>query len=96
VALIAAAFFAGFLGMLLWRTHGGDTLEPISGDYLSLRRLAWELFTTWLLPFELVGLLLLVAVVAAYVLARAPQPGEMQAPAETTSSAAEAGEGGAG
>ena len=29
------------------------------------------------LPFELVGLLLLVAVVAAYAMARAPQPGEM-------------------
>ena len=37
--------------------------------------------TTWLLPFEVVGLLLLVAVVAAYVLARAPQPGELAGPA---------------
>jgi NADH-quinone oxidoreductase subunit J len=77
VALIGAAFFAGFLGMLLWRTHGPDVLEPLTPDYLSMNRLAWELFTTWLLPFELVGLLLLVAVVAAYALARAPQPGEM-------------------
>jgi len=76
VALIAAAFFAGFLGMLLWRTHGPDTLEPLQPDFLSIHRLAWELFSTWLLPFELVGLLLLVAVVAAYVLARAPRPEE--------------------
>ncbi|HEV8629591.1 MAG TPA: NADH-quinone oxidoreductase subunit J [Thermoanaerobaculia bacterium] len=77
VALVAAAFFAGFLGMLLWRTHGPDTLEPLTPDYLSIHRLSWELFTTWILPFELVGLLLLVAVVAAYVLARAPRPGEV-------------------
>lgn len=76
-ALIGAAFFAGFLGMLLWRTHGPDTLDPLTPDFLSIHRLSWELFTTWLLPFELVGLLLLVAVVAAYALARAPLPGEM-------------------
>ena len=93
VALVGAAFFAGFLGMLLWRTHGAEPLDPLTTDYLSIRRLAWELFTTWLLPFELVGLLLLVAVVAAYVLARAPQPGELQAPLEP-GAAAEAAEGG--
>jgi NADH-quinone oxidoreductase subunit J len=81
VALIGAAFFAGFLGMLFWRVHGPDTLDPLTPDFLSIHALAWQLFTTWLLPFELVGLLLLVAVVAAYVLARAPQPGEMAAAA---------------
>jgi len=75
VALITSAFFAGFLGMLLWRTNRGLELEPITSEYLSIHRLSWELFSTWLLPFELVGLLLLVAVVAAYVLARpAPPP----------------------
>ncbi len=77
VALVGAAFFAGFLGMLLWRTHKPDVLDPLTPDYLSIHRLSWELFSTWLLPFELVGLLLLVAVVAAYALARAPLPGEM-------------------
>ena len=71
VSLVASAFFAGFLGMLLWRTHGRVQAEPLTEEYLSIRRLAWELFSTWLLPFEIVGLLLLVAVVAAYVLARA-------------------------
>jgi NADH-quinone oxidoreductase subunit J len=76
VSLVAAAFFAGFLGMLLWRTHGTVQIDPLTEDYLSVRRLSWELFTTWLLPFEMVGLLLLVAVVAAYVLARAPRAGE--------------------
>jgi NADH-quinone oxidoreductase subunit J len=86
VALIAAAFFAGFLGMLLWRTHTVDTLSALTPDYLSIHRLSWELFTTWILPFELVGLLLLVAVVAAYVLARAPRPGEMAPAAEPAAS----------
>ena len=99
VALIGAAFFAGFLGMLLWRTHGPDTLDALTPDYLSIHRLSWELFTTWLLPFELVGLLLLVAVVAAYAMARAPQPGEMTPPAQpgvvATAAAAEVADAGA-
>jgi NADH-quinone oxidoreductase subunit J len=80
VSLVAAAFFAGFLGMLLWRTHGPDTLDPLTPDFLSIHRLSWELFSTWLLPFELIGLLLLVAVVAAYVLARAPRADEQIVP----------------
>lgn len=88
VALIGAAFFAGFLGMLLWRTHRPDALPPLTNDYLSIHRLSWELFTTWLLPFELVGLLLLVAVVAAYALAHAPLPGEMKGPAPSEAEAA--------
>ena len=76
VALITSAFFAGFLGMLLWRTNRGAEMEPLTSEYLSIHRLSWELFSTWLLPFELVGLLLLVAVVAAYVLARPAPPAE--------------------
>jgi NADH-quinone oxidoreductase subunit J len=77
-ALVASAFFAGFLGMLLWRNSEGVMPAPLSEDFRSVKRLAWELFTTWLLPFELVGLLLLVAVVAAYVLARTPRDEEQE------------------
>ena len=77
-ALVASAFFAGFLGMLLWRTNRAATAEPLTADFLSVKRLSWELFSTWLLPFELVGLLLLVAVVAAYVLARTPRDQEQE------------------
>jgi NADH:ubiquinone oxidoreductase subunit 6 (subunit J) len=62
--------------MLLWRTNRAATAEPLTADFLSVKRLSWELFSTWLLPFELVGLLLLVAVVAAYVLARPAPPAE--------------------
>ena len=76
VALVTSAFFAGFLGMLLWRTNRGQEVEPLTQEYLSIHRLSWELFSTWLLPFEIVGLLLLVAVVAAYVLARPAPPVE--------------------
>jgi NADH-quinone oxidoreductase subunit J len=76
VALVTSAFFAGFLGMLLWRTNRGTEAEPLTPEYLSIHRLSWEMFSTWLLPFELVGLLLLVAVVAAYVLARPAPPAE--------------------
>jgi NADH-quinone oxidoreductase subunit J len=80
-ALIGSAFFAGFLGMLLWRTNRALEPPPLTAEMLSVKRLAWELFSTWLLPFELVGLLLLVAVVAAYVLARLPR-GEEPAAAD--------------
>ena len=71
-ALIGAAFFAGFVGMLMWRTYGESTGDPLTEEYVSIKALATELFTTYLLPFELVGLLLLVAVVAASLLARKP------------------------
>ncbi len=77
VALLGASFFAGFLGMLLWQAHGATPQDPLTEDFLSIRRLAEVLFTDYLLPFEMVGLLLLVAVVAAAMLARRPgAPGD--------------------
>jgi NADH-quinone oxidoreductase subunit J len=72
VSLAAAAFFVSFLGMLFWVRYADAPQPPYTEAYLSIRALAAELFTTFLLPFELVGLLLLVAVVAASLLARAP------------------------
>ncbi|HVS04426.1 MAG TPA: NADH-quinone oxidoreductase subunit J [Thermoanaerobaculia bacterium] len=75
-ALITAAFFAGFLGMLLWQTYAPAEAPPLTPGYLSIRELARELFSVYLLPFEMVGLLLLVAVVAASLLARRPDPEE--------------------
>ena len=71
-AFVAAAFLAGFLGMLAWRTYGEAILAPLTEESTAIKPLAWELFTTYLLPFEIVGLLLLVAVVAASFLARNP------------------------
>ena len=74
-ALVAASFFAGFLGMLFWRTYVDASAPPLTEELVSIKNLARVLFTRYLLPFEMVGLLLLVAVVAASLLARRP-PGE--------------------
>jgi NADH-quinone oxidoreductase subunit J len=71
-AILGAALFVGMLGMLLWRTYRGASQAPLSEQLVSLKALASELFTEYLLPFEIVGLLLLVAVIAATVLARRP------------------------
>jgi NADH-quinone oxidoreductase subunit J len=71
-ALAGAAFFAGFLAMLFWRVYATAPLPPFTEGYLSIRALAAELFSVYLLPFEIIGLLLLVAVVAASLLARRP------------------------
>jgi NADH-quinone oxidoreductase subunit J len=71
-ALLTATFFAGLLGMLLWRSTAGTATAPLGEGLVSMRGLARELFTDYLLPFEMVGLLLLAAVVAATMLARRP------------------------
>ena len=77
VALLAASFFAGFLGMLLWQAHGTAEVATLTEEFTSIRGLAQLLFSRYLLPFELVGLVLLVAVVAAAMLARRPDsPGD--------------------
>jgi NADH-quinone oxidoreductase subunit J len=71
-AVLGAAVFCGMAGMLLWRYDGARQQAPLSEQLVSLKDLASELFTDYLLPFEIVGLLLLVAVIAATVLARSP------------------------
>jgi len=73
LASLGAAVFAGIFGIFFWVTRGG-TLKPISAQLVSLPKLAGELFTHYLLPFEIVGLLLLVAVIGATVVARRPDP----------------------
>jgi len=47
-------------------------LKPIQAELVSLTALAHELFRDYLLPFEIVGLLLLVAVIGATIVARKP------------------------
>jgi NADH-quinone oxidoreductase subunit J len=68
----ALAFFA-FLATAYVRLYWGAPQAPLSEDFVSMRALALELFTDYLLTFELVGLLLLVAVIAATVLAAKPK-----------------------
>jgi NADH-quinone oxidoreductase subunit J len=63
-----------FLGMF-WLAYRQTTLpaaKPLTEELVSLKGLAGELFTNYLLPFEIVGLLLLVAVIGATVAARRP------------------------
>ena len=72
-AALAAAVFAGLLVTLSLRSAPGGSPEPLTEEFVSLKGLARQLFQDWLLPFEIVGLLLLVAVIAATVLARKPE-----------------------
>jgi NADH-quinone oxidoreductase subunit J len=78
-AILGAAIFFGLVGTLLWRVYQAANrgpLAPLSEQLVSLKALAGELFAEYLLPFEIVGLLLLVAVIAATVLARRPEDAE--------------------
>lgn len=69
-AIIGAGIFAGTVGATLWRTYGTAELEPLTEDKVALKPLAELLYGRYLLGFEVIGVLLLVAVVAATVLAR--------------------------
>lgn len=70
-AILAAVVFVGMLGLTFWRA-GSPAVRPLTPESVSLKGLAAELFSTYLLPFEIVGLLLLVAVIGATVAARRP------------------------
>jgi NADH-quinone oxidoreductase subunit J len=69
-AIAGAGLFGGMLVTLFWRTYAEAAAPPLSERLVSLHALASGLFTVYLLPFEMVGLLLLVAVTAATVVAR--------------------------
>jgi len=74
VAVCAGLVFAGLLAVLAWQDPLTRMVRPLSEEYVAIKPLAHLLFSTYLLPFEIVGLLLLAAVVAATVLARKPAP----------------------
>jgi len=78
-AIAGALVLAGMLALLLRHAVGGGPHARLTEEMVSLSGLAQELFTAYLLPFEIVGLLLLVAVIAATVLARRPTPDELGA-----------------
>jgi NADH-quinone oxidoreductase subunit J len=75
-AVLGSGLFGGMLVMLFWRTYGAAGAAPLSERLVSLHALASRLFTDYLLPFEIVGLLLLVAVTAATVVAKRPEERE--------------------
>jgi NADH-quinone oxidoreductase subunit J len=75
VAILGAVVFLGMFWLAFWRTGlrlGGPAPAPLTEDLVSLKGLAYALFNDYLLPFEIVGLLLLVAVIGATVAARRP------------------------
>ena len=67
----AAVVFGGMMLLLFWNAR--RPMDPMTEELVSMKGLARGLFTDYLLPFEIVGLLLLVAVIAATVLARKPE-----------------------
>jgi NADH-quinone oxidoreductase subunit J len=69
-AVVGALVFAGMLALAL--RAGGEAGPPLTAQLVALGELARELFAEYLLPFEIVGLLLLVAVIGATVAARRP------------------------
>jgi NADH-quinone oxidoreductase subunit J len=74
-AILGAIVFLGMFWLAFWRTGlriGGPAPQPLTAELVSLKGLAAALFTDYLLPFEIVGLLLLVAVIGATVAARRP------------------------
>jgi len=80
IAGIGALVLFGAVGRLLWEAHGASALPELTEEFVSTRNLAETLFSTYLLPFEIIALLLLVAVVAASWVARRPAPGEDEEP----------------
>jgi NADH-quinone oxidoreductase subunit J len=73
-AVLGALVFGGMVFLMFW--NAGRTTDPMTEELVSMKGLARSLFTEYLLPFEIVGLLLLVAVIGATVVARRPpQPG---------------------
>lgn len=75
VSILGAILFAGLLILALLTMQVGSQ-QALSPELVSLKGLASVLFNDFLLPFEIIGLLLLVAVIGATVAARRPQPGE--------------------
>jgi NADH-quinone oxidoreductase subunit J len=76
VAVIVALALSAEVGVMLWAAHrGGEGLfipQPASAEKLppNSEALAHSLFSTYLLPFEIASVLLLVAMVGAVVMAK--------------------------
>lgn len=85
-ALLGALVFGGLVILALSSVRTGPP-AGLSEDFVSLASLARLMFRQFLLPFEIIGLLLLVAVIGATVVARRPQAGESKtAPEEEAAS----------
>lgn len=76
-SILGAITFGGLVVLALWSVQEAS-LRPFaeSDTIFQLKPLARTMFGEFLLPFEIVGLLLLVAVIGATVVARRRQAGE--------------------
>jgi NADH-quinone oxidoreductase subunit J len=93
LAAVGAVVLLGVLAAASWGLYGDAAQVPLTEDHVALEVLAAELFADYLLTFELVGLLLLVAVIAATVLAARPRSGEKVMPEVEAGAGPEAGPG---
>ena len=80
VAVLVAIIMAVELMMVLWgRGRFGAEMFPVppphSADYSNTRELGELLYTNYLLPFEVAGIVLLVAIIAAVALTLRTRPG---------------------
>jgi NADH-quinone oxidoreductase subunit J len=84
-ALLGAVAFAAVAAVALWRDSGDAVTPPLTETFVDVREFAAELFARYLLTFEIVGVLLLVAVIAAYIIAKRPEPADSNLASPTTS-----------
>jgi NADH-quinone oxidoreductase subunit J len=64
------------LARVTWPTGASSVAGPASGQGTNVAKLGRSIFTTYLLPFEVTSILLVLAVVGAVVLARRPRAGQ--------------------
>ena len=69
-AIIGGVTLVAELGLLLQRSSPEQAESALPENFGTVEALGSRLFTTYLLPFEITGVLLLVAVVGAVVLAK--------------------------
>jgi NADH-quinone oxidoreductase subunit J len=70
-AAVAGLATAGLVGGALFAAYG-NTRMRVEGDHGAAQPLGRSLFSSWALPFELLSLLLLAALVAAFAISRPP------------------------
>jgi NADH-quinone oxidoreductase subunit J len=69
LAPVTTLVFAGVIGRALWR-DAPSTLPPVQEGFGTAAALGHELFTRFYYPFEVISLLLIVAMVGAVLLAK--------------------------
>jgi len=81
-AVISATLLFGLLAGAVLQALGGRVVAPPPPGFGSPEAVGRALFTAFLLPFELAGLLLLVGIVTGVVLGKAPERREAGRPEE--------------